>query len=550
MFAQTFDHPFNDDIFSQYVNMDPTSADGNKDVSFPGDFDQIFALDSLSSDCGDLSPTISASKRTQKSPQPWGRDLWSVPQDVSSSSSGQAPLAFQDTIHPSAVADLNVNLEESAPNPPVKTRSPSTPPATPQRKAKSALVTPKSTGHRRDTNERRGLLRKQSFSPSLTRSSQAQKGRMAYSEAWAQRFQNFSLGSSDDRLPLSPPPSDILVQHEHMPADNTAQMPHPGDSSDMPNPFDSALFTQSPAISMPSPSANALARQQQRYLSQSNNSAMATSSPPSADDIFSSPHSSDPQSISSWHSDSLGTSALPFTPDLQSHDAQAWWSPMNSRVAQRQPSYPQMVASPTPQRPIQTPNNQHDMLQGGLMIQLDPSSFEMPGAPNPSFAAPQMPPVPSAPENQSYTHAPTTPQKFVDSSFAPHMHTSSSRSPSLSPTATGSPKGIRNANIRTPPRGRYQQRKMSSQQMSAPRPAKGSGGSPKGAGKSVTVSFVNFTPDDKKRILTGVAPSGSSKTKARREQEARDKRRRMNEAALNAVRKAGGDVEALEAVFG
>lgn len=107
---------------------------------------------------------------------------------------------------------------------------------------------------------------------------------------------------------------------------------------------------------------------------------------------------------------------------------------------------------------------------------------------------------------------------------------------------------MRNGAIKTPPRGRYQ-RKMSSQSMSAPRPVKGAGGSPKGAGKSVTVSFVNFTPDDKKRILTGVAPSGSSKTKARREQEARDKKRKMSEAALNAVRKAGGDVEALEAVF-
>jgi hypothetical protein len=73
--------------------------------------------------------------------------------------------------------------------------------------------------------------------------------------------------------------------------------------------------------------------------------------------------------------------------------------------------------------------------------------------------------------------------------------------------------------------------------------------SPKGSNKSVTVSFVNFTPNDSQKILTGVAPSGSSKTKARREQEARDRRRKLSEAALNAVRKAGGDVEALEAVL-
>jgi hypothetical protein len=87
--------------------------------------------------------------------------------------------------------------------------------------------------------------------------------------------------------------------------------------------------------------------------------------------------------------------------------------------------------------------------------------------------------------------------------------------------------------------------------MGTPRPLKGPNNlstSPRG-GKSVTVSFVNFTAHDSKKILTGVAPSGSSKTKARREQEARDRRRKLSEAALNAVRKAGGDVEALEAVF-
>ena len=36
---------------------------------------------------------------------------------------------------------------------------------------------------------------------------------------------------------------------------------------------------------------------------------------------------------------------------------------------------------------------------------------------------------------------------------------------------------------------------------------------------------------------------------ARREQEAREKRRKLSEAAILAVRQAGGDVEALEAVL-
>ena len=60
-----------------------------------------------------------------------------------------------------------------------------------------------------------------------------------------------------------------------------------------------------------------------------------------------------------------------------------------------------------------------------------------------------------------------------------------------------------------------------------------------------TVDFVNFTPNDSRKILTGVAPSGSSKTKARREKEAMEKRRQLSVAALRAVRAAGGDVESL-----
>lgn len=48
---------------------------------------------------------------------------------------------------------------------------------------------------------------------------------------------------------------------------------------------------------------------------------------------------------------------------------------------------------------------------------------------------------------------------------------------------------------------------------------------PQGQEKS---GFVNFTPHDSNKILSGVAPSGSSKTKARREKEAADRRRRLS----------------------
>jgi hypothetical protein len=57
-----------------------------------------------------------------------------------------------------------------------------------------------------------------------------------------------------------------------------------------------------------------------------------------------------------------------------------------------------------------------------------------------------------------------------------------------------------------------------------------------------SMGFMNLTPSDSTKILSGVAPSGSSKTKARREKEAAEKMRKQMEAAKKAVEKAGGDV--------
>ena len=72
-----------------------------------------------------------------------------------------------------------------------------------------------------------------------------------------------------------------------------------------------------------------------------------------------------------------------------------------------------------------------------------------------------------------------------------------------------------------------------------------SAGNLKSSKSPAAMGFVNFTPSDSKRILTGVAPSGSSKTKARREQEANEKKRKLSLAVLRAVEEAGGDPEPL-----
>lgn len=65
------------------------------------------------------------------------------------------------------------------------------------------------------------------------------------------------------------------------------------------------------------------------------------------------------------------------------------------------------------------------------------------------------------------------------------------------------------------------------------------------AADAAEMSFVNYTAEDAGRILSGVAPSGSSKTKARREREANERRRKLIEETERAVMAAGGDASAL-----
>lgn len=69
-------------------------------------------------------------------------------------------------------------------------------------------------------------------------------------------------------------------------------------------------------------------------------------------------------------------------------------------------------------------------------------------------------------------------------------------------------------------------------------------------GEAPMIEFHNFTPQDGSRILSEVAPSGSSKTKARREKEALEKRRRLGELAIQHVQKLGGDAKQFRQLVG
>lgn len=167
---------------------------------------------------------------------------------------------------------------------------------------------------------------------------------------------------------------------------------------------------------------------------------------------------------------------------------------------------------------------QHDPLATGLGISCDPALVSAP-----YNAVADIAPLP----DPDYHIAPTAYPNGMPTT--PHRR-SRVRSDSPSPPLT-EPRSSRRS-TRGPSTSR-------SRCTSRHRRAKSTNCTPRHPPATDKSGFVNFTPHDSTKILSGVAPSGSSKTKARREKEAADKRRRLSQAAVKAVVEAGGDLDGL-----
>ena len=121
--------------------------------------------------------------------------------------------------------------------------------------------------------------------------------------------------------------------------------------------------------------------------------------------------------------------------------------------------------------------------------------------------------------------------------FDVHSPLSSPQMDGFRPQSPSSPSSSRSPSPVTPSRSRRRSKHSR---------RKSSAGTLKSA-KSASSVFVNYTPRDREKIVNSVAPSGSSKTKARREQEAHEKRRKMSLAVEKVVQENGGDVEKFRA---
>ncbi|EZF32712.1 hypothetical protein H101_03686, partial [Trichophyton interdigitale H6] len=401
-----------------------------------------------------------------------------------------------------------------------------------------------------------------------------------------------SGGSSQSPLNSSTPMS--------TPRYGPSMMSHPIHSSPVPATIDISGST-------PCQQQQQQQQQQQPYQDPSTVTSVPdhTSPPPPHQVLRSQPCDGSP--ASSWHSEPMGVSAFHCPqPNIQSHEPEQWWTTTSSQTIPNrslQPPFPHASYSPAMTSASLPFRNQHqrfahipDSIQNsGLMIGMDTSSPEI------SSSIQQDPVAMSSPQLSgtevalplAYTlpYFPQHHQRSHQHPPPPPIQTAHNTPVSLSrsaPTISAAPRSAPVISRRFPhgsapqqsPKARYHipphQRRahsrkaasFSGQTSKCAKSTSSNGSTHSGISSSnsssnnnnnsyntvinravKSVSFVNFTPEDSHKLLTGVAPSGSSKTKARREQEARDKRRKLSEAALLAVRRAGGDVEALEAVL-
>jgi len=215
------------------------------------------------------------------------------------------------------------------------------------------------------------------------------------------------------------------------------------------------------------------------------------------------------------------------------NDTPVWWNHA-STAPMAQPSPTALHINPQRATKSLAYQLQHDLSRGDNTIVFDPSTSEELVPQKPNGSAKQLLAVDSFSGQQNYIKSVDPHHRSrqqANSQFYSRRHMGHY----LPPPRRNAPPASESD---SPSPRSYQVRKRKT-------PRKERSSVPRAPSLVGAVDFVNFTPSDSKKILTGVAPSGSSKTKARREKEAMEKRRKLSQAAVRAVRAAGGDVESL-----
>ncbi|KAI1937528.1 hypothetical protein LOZ66_003807 [Ophidiomyces ophidiicola] len=404
-------------------------------------------------------------------------------------------------------------------------------------------------------------IRKQASPSALTYSPQRRSFAMAYQEHWHNRFPPYSFPAVHDPISLPPAPS-ISVQRDYI---TPAVEPHRGCGQPIPahtpaTQYGTGVVSQTEHSTTPT----ACAEPCPRYLEGSTSSPVTALSSISPPVILRS--QSDP-GPNPWPSHSLDASMYSYSSsDHPPLEGQSLWNlsslPNRSIPTYGHIAYPTAVMAPIPQRLQNRMNHAVGPVQeNGLAIHVDHRTKMSPVSVSTMRISPPSCPAPSA--GQSY---PLELDSLPRSShFDPlHYSTPPSHVPSFSPVVTQPTMAANRVthvhkNLHRPSNScrhsaSFQRRTHPRKPPSVPKAGKAiSTHNPTNTTNvnknPVDISFVNLTPNDSHKLLTGVAPSGSSKTKARREQEAREKRELFTSNAIRAVQMCGGDVEGLKTVL-
>ena len=541
--------------FDDFVNENYDLSDGDKKESF--DFLEYFEREAQSS--GDGSTSIESPARHESTPaQPWRKGLWCLPQEAAS----QPVLVAQDKRHhPHGTLQrpgLSQTQHKSYTNfSRPRVRSPSQSPSpSPQKGTKRPATGPFAASSRQSPYARQTFSREATLSPTPTYARLQQTGNMPDRESWEQDLQNFHLQSGYETVRASPQRRAQSSKQNHSQQVNAASAAHNG-------------LIRHPVGHMHSPVS--FVKQAQHYVALD---PSLPNFPPYGPSMISSPNEQVAntylhqqnmynQDENPWQTETYNHSGGAHNPHQMQDNSQAspWMSPpmihtSHAAGAHSAHQFHSPIPAPTPIRPthhiLQSPISPMELPQNGLGIHypgIDPglsdSTWTGPSPIEPVYAYPPLPQIGPEPDITFNEPSPfsTTPRHRLSPSRSP--------SPSISPknTTHNYASTARSLRSQTSPVRCSARRKsigapkashINTSSHSRNRSTSRHGGprTPRTPKSASTIDFVNFTPKDSAKLLSDVAPSGSSKTRARREQEARDRRRKLSEAAVRAVKRA------------
>jgi hypothetical protein len=529
LFDQTYEE-LGSDFFDQFLTFSPL---GNGTLEYPSLPDSTY-LDTSNSHSGgtSLDSTDDEAKRSVID-NVWQGNSWAFTQDEASLHSAQGNAFYAEHSGRAAVSDsellslgaISLDSPQIARYSHNSVPSSPSPSATLLERRKSRLVESLTKTVRKTTGaidrRLRSPIRKSTSSLAMKRSHSNE------TDNWSQKLAldatKFSFDFEKSIAPLTPPPSARISDlPDYLNSASTKQKPLNGfsDNSYLNKPIDRQAAYDTP-LATPT-------------LGAEHTRSVSFQQPPS--DFF--PTTPQPQNVSAPWSQIPGSSkftayeASTLCPaDIA---APVWWTNA-ATLPMAQPSPSSFHTNPQRATKSLVTQLQNGLSYNGHELAFDPSKMasglmiQMPGlAAQHSFVMGTSPMM-----RQGY---------FTASRSQPHCNAANRKrahAPSRQPqSSTPMRKSRSGSSDYKSPSPTFQVRKRKS-------PKHNKNSTPRAPSTLGTVDFVNFTPRDSRKILTGVAPSGSSKTKARREKEALEKRRKLSQAAMRAVREAGGDIESL-----